>query len=128
MSEPGFCGHLLSRPAAALPARPVYKLSVALSLVLSAFVFAAVLLLPGCDFVFGDAPPERQPPTAVSYNIHHEVGEDGALDPGRISEVIRAAGADVVALQEVDRHWSERSDFADQASELAGTTRPRSKN
>ncbi len=35
-----------------------------------------------------------------------------------IVEVIRTARADVVALQEVDVHWSERSAFADQATAL----------
>jgi endonuclease/exonuclease/phosphatase family metal-dependent hydrolase len=37
--------------------------------------------------------------------------------PG-VAEVIRNARPDVVALQEVDVHWSERSAFADQAAEL----------
>jgi len=36
-----------------------------------------------------------------------------------IAEVIREANASVVALQEVDAHWSARSDFVDQASSLA---------
>ena len=38
----------------------------------------------------------------VTYNIHHGVGVDGKLDLNRIAEVIRAAKADLVALQEVD--------------------------
>ncbi|MBA8823840.1 endonuclease/exonuclease/phosphatase family metal-dependent hydrolase [Saccharopolyspora lacisalsi] len=57
--------------------------------------------------------------TVLSYNIHHGEGVDGTLDLGRVAEVIRDSGAGVVALQEVDRHWSARSDFADQAQELA---------
>jgi endonuclease/exonuclease/phosphatase family metal-dependent hydrolase len=56
--------------------------------------------------------------TVMTFNIHHGVGVDGRLDLDRIAEVIRSSGADVVALQEVDRHFSERSAFADQAQEL----------
>lgn len=50
---------------------------------------------------------------AMSYNI---AGGNGDLE--RIADVIRAAGADIVAVQEVDVHWSERSGWADQAAEL----------
>jgi endonuclease/exonuclease/phosphatase family metal-dependent hydrolase len=56
--------------------------------------------------------------TVMTFNIHHGVGADGRLDLGRIADVIRSSGADVVALQEVDRHFGERSAFADQATEL----------
>jgi hypothetical protein len=38
-----------------------------------------------------------------------------------VAAVIRDADVDVAALQDVDRHWSARSDFADQAAELAQT-------
>ncbi len=55
----------------------------------------------------------------MSYNIHHGRGVDGRLDLGRIAADIRDSGADIAGLQEVDRHWGERSDFADQAAELA---------
>jgi endonuclease/exonuclease/phosphatase family metal-dependent hydrolase len=57
--------------------------------------------------------------TAMTYNIHHGVGVDGELDLDRTAEVIRAADAEVVGLQEVDNNWSARSDFQDQAKELA---------
>jgi endonuclease/exonuclease/phosphatase family metal-dependent hydrolase len=50
----------------------------------------------------------------MTYNIHF-----GDPDLGKMSSVICASGADVVGLQEVDVHWSERSGFADQAAELA---------
>jgi endonuclease/exonuclease/phosphatase family metal-dependent hydrolase len=54
----------------------------------------------------------------ITFNIHH--GADGAerLDLERIARVIEDSGADVAALQEVDRHWSARSALADQAAEL----------
>jgi endonuclease/exonuclease/phosphatase family metal-dependent hydrolase len=38
----------------------------------------------------------------VSYNIHQCVGLDGRRDPGRIADVLRQVGADVIGLQEVD--------------------------
>lgn len=56
---------------------------------------------------------------ALSYNIHHGRGEDGALSLRRIAAEIEESGADLVGLQEVDRHFGERSGFADQAAELA---------
>ena len=55
----------------------------------------------------------------MSYNIQHGRGVDDRLDLPRISTEIRDSGADIAGLQEVDRHWGERSDFADQAAELA---------
>lgn len=55
----------------------------------------------------------------MTFNIHHAAGTDGVLDLSRIAGVITASGADVVGLQEVDRHYSARSDWADQPAELA---------
>jgi endonuclease/exonuclease/phosphatase family metal-dependent hydrolase len=56
---------------------------------------------------------------AMSFNIHHGVGVDGVLGLDRIASVVRSADVDVAGLQEVDRHWSERSNFVDQATWLA---------
>jgi endonuclease/exonuclease/phosphatase family metal-dependent hydrolase len=56
----------------------------------------------------------------MTFNIRHGVGTDGRLDLNRTANVIRAAVADIVGLQEVDRHFSARSDFVDQATWLAG--------
>src|SRR3954452_4417718 len=55
----------------------------------------------------------------MTFNIHHGAGTDGRLDLNRTADVIRAAGADVVGLQEVDRHFGARSAFVDQATWLA---------
>jgi endonuclease/exonuclease/phosphatase family metal-dependent hydrolase len=44
---------------------------------------------------------------AVSYNIHRCIGMDGRKDPGRVAEVIRELGADIVGLQEVDSKRGE---------------------
>lgn len=55
----------------------------------------------------------------MSYNIHHGEGLDGVLSLERIAKIIRDEKATVVGLQEVDRHYGERSNFQDQARELA---------
>jgi endonuclease/exonuclease/phosphatase family metal-dependent hydrolase len=57
--------------------------------------------------------------TVMSFNIHHGQGTDGVLDLGRTARVIRASGADIAGLQEVDRNFAGRSDWADQAAGLA---------
>jgi endonuclease/exonuclease/phosphatase family metal-dependent hydrolase len=54
----------------------------------------------------------------MTFNIHHG-GIDDSLDLKRIADVINATGADIIGLQEVDHHFSERSDFVDQAKWLA---------
>lgn len=44
----------------------------------------------------------------ASYNIHKAVGFDRRRNPMRILETINDIGADVIALQEVDRRFGER--------------------
>ena len=51
----------------------------------------------------------------LSYNIQYGFGADGRYDLTRAAQVID--GADIVALQEVERHWS-RSDHDDQPARL----------
>ena len=55
----------------------------------------------------------------ATFNIHHGAGPDDVLDLEHTAEVIAATDADVVAVQEVDRHFRDRSDWKDQAGELA---------
>ncbi|MFJ6851901.1 endonuclease/exonuclease/phosphatase family protein [Streptomyces sp. NPDC091271] len=55
----------------------------------------------------------------MSFNIHHAQGTDDVLDLRRIARVVRESGADVVGLQEVDNHYSDRSEWADQSAALA---------
>lgn len=71
---------------------------------------AAVLIL------IGACTPQPAPHLlrVMTWNI-----AAGHGDLMRTADVIRASGADIVALQEVDVHWSERSEFADQAARLA---------
>ncbi|ANU21059.1 endonuclease [Planococcus plakortidis] len=66
----------------------------------------------------GDA--SRTPTVKVmSFNIAHGMGMDGEVDLERTAQVIEASGATIVALQEVDRHFSNRSSYMDQVEWLA---------
>ncbi|KQW28840.1 endonuclease [Rhizobium sp. Root274] len=51
--------------------------------------------------------------TVASYNVHKCVGTDGRFDPGRIIDVIREMRPDVIALQEADQRFGERSGLLD---------------
>lgn len=52
----------------------------------------------------------------VSYNIQYTLGQDNQYDLDRIVKAVE--GADIIALQEVDRYWS-RSGNIDQPAEIA---------
>ena len=81
-----------------------------------------VLVLLSVACVPPPAPePIGQQITVMSFNIHHGVGVDGNLDLQRIADVVTSSSAGIVGLQEVDRHFGERSDFVDQATWLAQT-------
>lgn len=55
----------------------------------------------------------------MSFNIRHGAGMDGQLHLERTADVIKAAKADVIGIQEADKYYGERSDFKDQMLELA---------
>jgi endonuclease/exonuclease/phosphatase family metal-dependent hydrolase len=55
------------------------------------------------------APREEGSLIVASYNIHKCVGVDNRFDPGRIAAVIAELDADVIALQEVDRRFGQRT-------------------
>jgi len=59
------------------------------------------------------SPADGIPLRVMTYNIR---SGNGNLDA--TAAAIRAQSPDVVALQEVDVHWAERSGFADQATAL----------
>jgi endonuclease/exonuclease/phosphatase family metal-dependent hydrolase len=59
------------------------------------------------------------PLKALTYNIHHGRGLDRVLDLERIAAMIDESGADLIGLQEVDKHWSSRSDWEDQPAWFA---------
>lgn len=84
-----------------------------LAALIGALLVIGLLSPPGA----GAAPSERTLKVAT-YNIHHAQGADGVLDLERVAQVLEDSGAEVIALQEVDRFWSERSGYADQAEWL----------
>ncbi|RAI61140.1 EEP domain-containing protein [Roseicella frigidaeris] len=53
--------------------------------------------------------------SVASYNVHKCVGTDGQFDPGRVVAVLAELGADLVALQEVDRRFGRRTALLDPA-------------
>ncbi|RFU70677.1 endonuclease [Peribacillus saganii] len=55
----------------------------------------------------------------LTFNIHQGRGTDKKLDLFRIARVIRKSDADIIGLNEVDRYFSSRSHFEDQALYLA---------
>lgn len=50
----------------------------------------------------------------LTYNTHHGADRHEVFDMEAIAGTIDSCQPDVVALQEVDRHWSERSALLDQ--------------
>jgi endonuclease/exonuclease/phosphatase family metal-dependent hydrolase len=97
--------------------------SLATGLAARAAAAAALLLLASAALIGCATPGSRanvveEPALSVrvmSFNI-----AAGHGDLPRIAEVIRASGAEIVGLQEVDVHWGQRSGFMDQATWLAG--------
>ncbi|WP_460683415.1 endonuclease/exonuclease/phosphatase family protein [Modestobacter lapidis] len=59
------------------------------------------------------------PVRLLTFNIHHGVGPDGRHDLPRLARLLAAGEADVICLQEVDRHFGKRSEHVDQAVLLA---------
>jgi endonuclease/exonuclease/phosphatase family metal-dependent hydrolase len=82
--------------------------------VLAAMGLAACASLPAIESTPADAPPRTI--RVMTYNIQYG---GGGQDLDSIIGVIRSAGPAIVALQEVDVHWSARSSFQDQAMAIA---------
>ncbi|QTD96541.1 endonuclease/exonuclease/phosphatase family protein [Streptomyces cyanogenus] len=108
--------------------RPVHRAPAA--------ALAAVLAVAACGLATpsataagrtGGTGPDtaRVPLRVATYNIHAGAGQDNVFDLDRTAAAIRDLDADVVGLQEVDVHWGARSDFTDEARELAGRLRMR---
>ena len=51
----------------------------------------------------------------MTFNIHHGVGTDGRHDLPRLATLLASVDADVICLQEVDRHYGDRTEEVDQA-------------
>jgi endonuclease/exonuclease/phosphatase family metal-dependent hydrolase len=60
-----------------------------------------------------------RPLRVATYNIHHGAGPDDVLDLEHVARILDSFDADVIGLQEVDRHWSSRSNNVDQPAWLA---------
>lgn len=102
----------------------------------AAILLAALTAIAACVSIPGVAsPPKPVEVRVMTYNIHHGSGNDActpstqpaspaqnvaecSFDLDRIIRVIRTSGADIVALQEVDRSWT-RSHVTDQSALLA---------
>ena len=54
-------------------------------------------------------------PIIASYNVHKCVGRDRKFDPDRTTRVIQEIGADIIALQEADSRFGERTGLLDLA-------------
>ena len=74
--------------------------------------FIAILGLALLPSPAAAAPPIR----LATFNIHHAEGEDGKLDLDRVAAAVQ--GSDLVAFQEVDVRFRDRSKFEDQADRL----------
>jgi endonuclease/exonuclease/phosphatase family metal-dependent hydrolase len=55
------------------------------------------------------------PVRLLTFNVHHGVGDDGRHDLPRLAQLLASTDADVICLQEVDRHYGPRSEGVDQA-------------
>lgn len=93
---------------------PTLSLSVAVAL------SGAALTAPAPAEAAGR--PKTQTVKVLSFNIHHAADHTDDLDVARTAKVVTDSGAEVVGLQEVDNHWGSRSEFADQAVQLAAAT------
>lgn len=80
----------------------------------------AALVAPAPAEAAGRA--KTQSVSVLSFNIHHAADHTNDLDVARTAKVITDSDADVIGLQEVDNHWGSRSEFADQAAQLAEAT------
>jgi len=92
------------------------------SAAIAAAALVGVLLAPAPAAAAGPTVPVGPPPVALrvaTYNIHAGLGQDNRFDLDRTAEAIRALDADIVGLQEVDVAWMARSEFRDEATELA---------
>src|SRR5581483_2614067 len=97
---------------------PRYILYVTPRLRIRSLAAIAAALFAGCAAV-------RRAPVApatalrvMTYNI-----KSGNGNLAGTADAIRAESPDIVALQEVDVHWADRSAFADQATELGARLR-----
>lgn len=91
----------------------------------STALLCAAATVPAAAQAAQAAGPAAPPPVAVramTFNIRAGSGEDGVFDVARTAAAINDQRPDVVALEEVDVHWGARSDWQDEAREIADAT------
>lgn len=89
-------------------------------LLFAASLLGALVAPPAAAFTTARPPSGGELPLRVAtYNIHAGAGVDGVFDLDRQTDELRSLDADVIGLQEVDRHWGARSEGRDLAGELA---------
>lgn len=84
-------------------------------------ILTGLVFYSACTSNGGDAyrPPDSAVAfTVATWNIHSALGADGTRSLERVAESIAEAGADIIALQEVDR-GTKRSGGINQAEALA---------
>lgn len=109
------------RPELPVRRRPPRSLTVQLcrAVLAAGAALAAVLLVSvPAGAAGGDRPIRRL--TVATFNIHHAAGTDDVLDVDRIARVIATSHADIVGVEELDRHYGDRTNFVDQPAVLAG--------
>ncbi|WP_020575184.1 endonuclease/exonuclease/phosphatase family protein [Actinopolymorpha alba] len=90
--------------------------ALAATMVLGVAPLATAASLDGAASEDGSKPV---PLRVATYNIRAGAGEDNVFNLDRTAAAIRSLNADVVGLQEVDVHWGARSNFVDEAKDLA---------
>jgi endonuclease/exonuclease/phosphatase family metal-dependent hydrolase len=87
----------------------------------AAMGFAFMTRLPRADLALAQEAPfdHPRPLRVASYNVHHGAAADCVVDLERIAQVLESLDLAVIGIQEIDRHWSERSNFVDQPGWLA---------
>lgn len=91
-----------------------------LATAVACMTLAAATILPAAASTPG--PVTRSRPISIrvtSYNIQHGADSTNTFDLAATARAIRRTGADIVGLEEVDKHWSDRSDWQDESARLA---------
>jgi endonuclease/exonuclease/phosphatase family metal-dependent hydrolase len=91
------------------------KLSLSQKILLVMFIFLAIMPIYSKVSI---PTMKKEHLKLMTYNIRHAKGLDNVVNLERIEQEIRLSGADIVALQEVDRYLP-RSQFTDQVRSLA---------
>jgi endonuclease/exonuclease/phosphatase family metal-dependent hydrolase len=92
--------------------------SVALAAALAGSVLAIAAVPVSSASASVTASPHPVTLRVASYNIHAGTGQDNVFDLDRTAAAIAGLRADVVGLQEVDVHWSARSQWRNTLQEL----------